>query len=483
MSAPHGSRIDNEVVGMKVISRAMGSISYQKQLSSLVLTASLLCAAPFPAPAAVPWQVLNSQGVPSLAPLLEKISPAVVNIATRGTTEVRNPLMDHPMFEDPFFRRFFGVPDGPQTQETQSLGSGVIVDARKGYILTNAHVIKGADEIKVNLIDEREFTAKVIGADEETDVALIQIEASNLTELSLADSDKARPGDFVVAIGNPFGLRHTVTSGIVSATGRSGIGDPDSFQDYIQTDASINPGNSGGALVNFQGELIGLNSAILSRSGGNIGIGFAIPSNIARQVMQQLIQYGEVKRGRLGVVVQNITPDLAKAFGLSSSAGVLVAQVQPGSAADKAGIKAEDVILSINGRGVQSYRDLRNTIGLLRVGDKLTLEIQRNGKRQVINTSVGEASELKEAATATAANAKLEGAQFGPAEDGNGVEVSEVKPQSPAARNGLRPGDVIIAINRRPVRSVAEFQRAVKGQDTLLVTLRRGPGTLFLVIK
>ena len=472
---------------MKVVSRAMGGVRHQKLLSSLVLTAGLLCVAPFPAPAAVPWQVLSSEGVPSLAPLLEKISPAVVNIATRGTTEVRNPLMDHPMFEDPFFRRFFGVPDGPQTQETQSLGSGVIVDARKGYILTNAHVIKGAEEIKVNLNDEREFTAKVIGADEETDVALIQIEATNLTELSLGDSDKARPGDFVVAIGNPFGLRHTVTSGIVSATGRSGIGDPDSFQDYIQTDASINPGNSGGALVNFQGELIGLNSAILSRSGGNIGIGFAVPANIARQVMQQLIQYGEVKRGRLGVVVQNITPDLAKAFGLSSSAGVLVAQVQPGSAADKAGIKAEDVIMSVNGRGVQSYRDLRNIIGLLRVGDKLTLEIQRNGKRQVINASVGEAAELKEAAnaaaTATAANAKLEGAQFGPAEDGNGVEVSEVKPQSPAARNGLRPGDVITAINRRPVRSVAEFQRAVKGQDTILVTLRRGPGTLFLVIK
>ena len=405
---------------MKVVSREMGGVRHQNVLSSLVLTVSLLCAAPFPAPAAVPWQVLNSQGVPSLAPLLEKISPAVVNIATRGTTEVRNPLMDHPMFEDPNFRRFFGMPDGPQTQETQSLGSGVIVDARKGYILTNAHVIKGADEIKVNLNDEREFTAKVIGADEETDVALIQIEAPNLTELSLADSDKARPGDFVVAIGNPFGLRHTVTSGIVSATGRSGIGDPDSFQDYIQTDASINPGNSGGALVNFQGELIGLNSAILSRSGGNIGIGFAVPANIARQVMQQLIQYGEVKRGRLGVVVQNITPDLAKAFGLSSNAGVLVAQVQPGSAADKAGIKAEDVIMTINGRGVQSYRDLRNTIGLLRVGDKLTLEIQRNGKRQVINTSVGEAAELKEAAnaTATVANAKLEGAQFGPAEEG-----------------------------------------------------------------
>ena len=470
---------------MKVVSREMGGVRHQNVLSSLVLTVGLLCAAPFPAPAAVPWQVLNSQGVPSLAPLLEKISPAVVNIATRGTTEVRNPLMDHPMFEDPNFRRFFGMPDGPQTQETQSLGSGVIVDARKGYILTNAHVIKGADEIKVNLNDEREFTAKVIGADEETDVALIQIEAPNLTELSLADSDKARPGDFVVAIGNPFGLRHTVTSGIVSATGRSGIGDPDSFQDYIQTDASINPGNSGGALVNFQGELIGLNSAILSRSGGNIGIGFAVPANIARQVMQQLIQYGEVKRGRLGVVVQNITPDLAKAFGLSSNAGVLVAQVQPGSAADKAGIKAEDVIMTINGRGVQSYRDLRNTIGLLRVGDKLTLEIQRNGKRQVINTSVGEAAELKEAAnaTATVANAKLEGAQFGPAEDGSGVEVSDVKPQSPAARNGLRPGDVITAINRRPVRSVAEFQRAVKGQDTLLVTLNRGPGTLFLVIK
>jgi serine protease Do/serine protease DegQ len=464
---------------------ARGGMGRRKALSGLILTAGLLCAAPFPVPAAVPWQVLNSQGVPSLAPLLEKINPAVVNIATRGTTEVRNPLMDHPLFEDPNFRRFFGMPDGPQTQETQSLGSGVIVDARKGYILTNAHVIKGADEIKVNLIDEREFTAKVIGADEETDVALIQIEATNLTELSLADSDKARSGDFVVAIGNPFGLRHTVTSGIVSATGRSGIGDADSFQDYIQTDASINPGNSGGALVNFQGELIGLNSAILSRSGGNIGIGFAIPSNIARQVMQQLIQYGEVKRGRLGVVVQNITPDLAKAFGLSSNAGVLVAQVQPGSAADKAGIKAEDVIMTINGRGVQSYRDLRNTIGLLRVGDKLTLEILRNGKRQVINTSVGEAMDLKEAAipAAVVANAKLEGAQFAPAEDGRGVEVSDVKPQSPAARNGLRPGDVITAINRRPVRSMAEFQRAVKGQDSLLVTLNRGPGTLFLVIK
>lgn len=452
-------------------------------LSGCVLVAGLLCTIPLPTQAALPWQAADGQGMPTLAPLLERINPAVVNIATHGTTEVRNPLADNPMFEDPFFRRFFGMPDGPQTQETQSLGSGVIVDARKGYILTNAHVIKGADEIKVNLIDEREFTAKVIGADEETDVALIQIEAKNLTELPLADSDKTRPGDFVVAIGNPFGLRHTVTSGIVSATGRSGIGDPDSFQDYIQTDASINPGNSGGGLVNFQGELIGLNSAILSRSGGNIGIGFAIPSNIARQVMQQLIQYGEVKRGRLGVVVQNITPDLAKAFGLSSNSGVLVAQVQPGSAADKAGIKPEDVIMSINGRAVQSYRDLRNTIGLLRVGDKLTLEILRGGKRQVINTSVGEVIETQQAASKSVVNPKLEGAQFATAEEGSGVEVSDLKPQSPAARNGLRPGDVITAVNRRPVRSVEELQRAVKGQETLLLTINRGPGSLFLVIK
>ncbi|MFZ5532978.1 MAG: DegQ family serine endoprotease [Pseudomonadota bacterium] len=463
--------------------QALGAARGIRYLSGFVLAAGLLCTIPLPAQAALPWQAVDGQGVPSLAPLLEKISPAVVNIATHGTTEVRNPLADNPMFEDPFFRRFFGVPDGPQTQETQSLGSGVIVDARKGYILTNAHVIKGADEIKVNLIDEREFTAKVIGADEETDVALIQIDAKNLTELPLADSDKTRPGDFVVAIGNPFGLRHTVTSGIVSATGRSGIGDPDSFQDYIQTDASINPGNSGGALVNFQGELIGLNSAILSRSGGNIGIGFAIPSNIARQVMQQLIQYGTVKRGRLGVVVQNITPDLAKAFGLSSNSGVLVAQVQPGSAADKAGIKPEDVILSVNGRAVQSYRDLRNTIGLLRVGDKLTLEILRGGKRQVINTSVGEAIETQQAASKSVVNPKLEGAQFATAEEGSGVEVSDLKPQSPAARNGLRPGDVITAVNRRPVRSVDELQRAVKGQETLLLTIKRGPGSLFLVIK
>jgi len=471
---------------MKMARWTRRGIRQQWMIPGFVLAAGLLCTIPVQAPAALPWQAADAQGVPSLAPLLEKINPAVVNIATRGTTEVHNPLMDHPMFEDPFFRRFFGMPDGPQVQETQSLGSGVIVDARKGYILTNAHVIKGADEIKVNLIDEREFTAKVIGADEETDVALIQISAKNLTELALADSDKARPGDFVVAIGNPFGLRHTVTSGIVSATGRSGIGDPDSFQDYIQTDASINPGNSGGALVNFQGELIGLNSAILSRSGGNIGIGFAIPSNIARQVMQQLIQYGEVKRGRLGVVVQNITPDLAKAFGLNSNSGVLVAQVQPGSAADKAGIKAEDVILSVNGRSVQSYRDLRNTIGLLRVGDKLTLEIVRDGKRQVVNTAVGEAIELAESASAAStaiAHPKLEGAQFAPAEEGAGVEVSDIKPQSPAARTGLRPGDVITAVNRRPIRTVDELKRAVNGQDTLLLTLKRGPGRLFLVIK
>lgn len=432
--------------------------------------------------AALPMS-LNDGEVPTLAPMLEQASPAIVNISTRGRVQVQNPLMDHPFFEDPFFRRFFGQPDGePRYRETQSLGSGVIIDARKGYIITNAHVIQGAEEIKVMLIDEREFTAEVIGADEETDIAVIKISPDKLTELPLGDSDNIRVGDFVVAIGNPFGLRHTVTSGIVSALGRSGIGDADSFQDYIQTDASINPGNSGGALVNLKGELIGVNSAILSRSGGNIGIGFAVPVNIALQVKQQLIEFGEVKRGRLGVIVQNLTPDLAEAFGLDSTDGVVVAQVEPGSSAEKAGLKPEDVIVRVNDKPVRNYRDLRNTIGLLRVGDKLDLQVLRNGKPMKVSTRVGEAPAAGAVAAADL-HPKLIGAEFGNAEGQDGVVVKQLEPGSPAATAGLRPGDLISAVNRASVKDLQAFKKAVKGEDSLLLTIQRGRAALFLVIK
>ena len=274
-------------------------------------------------------QKVGDAPVPSLAPIIKKTSPAVVNIATKGKIkEARNPLLD-----DPFFRRFFEAPDVPREREFQAAGSGVIVDAKNGYIITNAHVIENADEITVTLRDDRQVKAKVVGKDTGSDVAVLQVTAKSLTEMPLADSDRAEVGDFVIAIGNPFGLQHTVTSGIISALGRSGI-NPEGYEDFIQTDASINPGNSGGALVNLDGQLVGINSAIFSRSGGNIGIGFAIPSNMVKAVMAQLIQYGEVKRGILGVTLRDLTPAVAESLGLENTKGALVGQVVEGSAAE-----------------------------------------------------------------------------------------------------------------------------------------------------
>ena len=296
-------------------------------IAALVLTAwTSLAGAQLPA-------VVGEAPVPSLAPMLKRVSPAVVNIATRGTVQEQNPLLN-----DPFFRRFFDVPNTPRQREFQSAGSGVIVDAKNGYIITNAHVVENATEITVQLLDNRSLTAKVVGKDPGSDVAVLKVQANNLQDIPIADSDKAEVGDFVVAIGNPFGLGHTVTSGIVSALGRSGI-NPEGYEDFIQTDASINPGNSGGALVNLGGQLVGINSAILSRTGGNIGIGFAIPSNMMKVVMNQLIKFGEVKRGVLGVNIQTLTPDIAQSMDLTANVqGALVSQVVDGSAAEKAGI-------------------------------------------------------------------------------------------------------------------------------------------------
>src|SRR5450755_4521246 len=365
------------------------------------------------APDAAP---LDAAPMPSLAPMVKRVSPAVVNIATRGT--IKEQAQRNPLMEDPFFRRFFETPPDSQPRERQfqSAGSGVIIDAKNGYIVTNYHVVENASEITITLLDNRSFTAKVLGTDEGSDLALVQAKQPNLIAMTISDSSQLEVGDYVVAIGNPFGLQHTVTAGIVSALGRSGI-NPDGYEDFIQTDASINPGNSGGALVNLRGELVGINSAILSRSGGNIGIGFAIPSNMAKSVMDQLIKYGQVKRGVLGVNIYNVTTDIAKEFGLADASGALVAGVSPGSAAERAGVKTGDIITSINGVTMRGAGELRNSIGMLRVGDKVEIGFLRDGRPQKVTALIAERSET-EAANAVDINRGLEGADLADAPDG-----------------------------------------------------------------
>jgi serine protease Do/serine protease DegQ len=413
--------------------------------------------------------------VPSLAPIVKKASPAVVNIATRGTLrdQRRNPLL-----EDPFFRRFFDAPDlAPRERQFQSAGSGVIVDAKQGYIITNAHVVENADEITVTLLDDRQIKAKVVGADKPSDVALLKIAANNLVEMPLADSSKAEVGDFVLAIGNPFALSHTVTSGIISALGRSD-GSADSYQDFIQTDAPINPGNSGGALVDLRGQLVGINTAIFSGSGGNIGIGFAIPSNMVRAVMTQLVQYGEVKRGMLGVQLSNqFTPEIAKSLGLDNARGAWVSEVVEGGAADKAGIKAGDVITSINGKQIANSTELRNSIGLLRIGDKVELGLLRDGKPRRVTAVIGERSGAS-ADAAAEIHPSFEGAAFTDAENGGGVVVQTVAAGSPAAQAGLRPNDVILGIGRERIANIEQLRAAVKGVDSFAITIQRGRSRL-----
>src|SRR5687768_3195083 len=372
--------------------------------------------------------------VPTLAPMIKRVSPAVVNIATRGTIRERSP--QNPLLEDPFFRRFFDIPDmGPRERQFQSAGSGVIFDAKSGYIVTNAHVVENASEITVTLQDGRELKAEVVGRDTLSDVAVLKVASETLIQVALGDSTRLEVGDFVVAIGNPFGLQHTVTSGIVSGLGRSGI-NQDGYEDFIQTDASINPGNSGGALVNLRGELIGINSAILSRSGGNIGIGFAIPVNMARSISEQLIKYGSVKRGLLGVSIYSLTPDVAKSLNITTIQGVLVSQVNEGSAAEKAGIKPGDVITSINGQTIKSNTELRNAVGLARVGDKLDVVIVRARQPMHVTAVINELPQTTAVKTAKNGSAPagdagdalhpaLDGVTLADAPDG-GVEVRAV---------------------------------------------------------
>lgn len=425
----------------------------------------------------------STGGLPSLAPMLRETMPAVVNISVTSKVDVQNPL--GPMMEDPNFRRFFGIPDQPQQREAQSLGSGTIVDAAKGYILTNAHVIADADDIKVRLSDDREFAAKLIGKDPDSDLAVIQIKAERLKALTIGNSDAMQVGDFVVAIGSPFGLRQTATTGIVSGLGRATGGG--SIEDFIQTDASINPGNSGGALINLRGELVGVPSQILSRSGGNIGIGFAIPANLAKSVMAQLIETGSVIRGRIGVQGQDITPELAKSFGLPTARGVVVSRVVPKGPADKAGLKVEDIILRANNREVTDFAQLRTVIGLLRVGEKVELEILREGKPKTLSVTVGK--DTDGAASGSSVHPKLQGATFAIADESNtdgdarGVVVAKIDPRSAAARTGLRQGDVIIGVNRKPVADMESFTKLTQGTGDLLLHVRRGDGALFLLVQ
>jgi serine protease Do/serine protease DegQ len=440
----------------------------------LGLAATLLCVFAPLASAQLPAQVGDTP-VPSLAPMVKRISPAVVNIATKGTVQEQNPL-----FNDPFFRRFFDIPNAPRQREFQSAGSGVIVDAKQGYIITNAHVIENASEITVTLLDNRSLTAKVVGKDEGSDVAVLKVQAANLTAIPIGDSVRAEVGDFVVAIGNPFGLGHSVKSGIVSALGRSGI-NPEGYEDFIQTDASINPGNSGGALVTLDGQLVGINTAILSRTGGNIGIGFAIPSNMMKTVMNQLVKHGEVRRGVLGVNIQTLTPDIAESMDLANTQGALVSQVVEGSAAEKAGIKAGDVVTAINGKQVKDAAGLRNAIGLLGIGDRVDIALLRDGKPRRVTAVIGERDAAAEA-QAAGLHSGLEGAEFVDAQ-GGGVLVRSVAEGSPAAQRGLRANDTIIGVGRTRVTNLAEFRKATESAAAFVLQIRRGNANLVIPIR
>lgn len=416
---------------------------------------------------------VDGEPLPSLAPVLERVTPSVVNIYTQTRVRINNPLIN-----DPFFRRFFNIPDQPQERVAQSLGSGVIVDSENGYVLTNNHVISGADEISVTLADGRSFKAEVIGTDPDTDLAMVRIPAENLRALRMADSSTLRVGDFVVAVGNPFGLGQTVTSGIVSALGRAGFRGLE-FQNFIQTDASINPGNSGGALVNLRGELVGINSAIFTPSGGNIGIGFAIPTAMAAYVMTQLAESGEVRRGTLGVYVQDLTPALAGALGIENTKGALVAEVVKGAAADKAGIEAGDVITQVATYPVHNMQDFYIVEGQLPVGEKQSLNYLRNGKARSARLSVSKLPVLQGGDL----DRRLAGAVFEElptkmrSQQLRGVILSALDQQSRLARSGLRPGDILTGVNRQAVQGLADFEGLVKASHgPLLFQLRRNGG-------
>ena len=452
------------------------------KFASLQALLAVLLVMALPVHAAMPF-ISSKNGIPSLAPLLQDVTPAVVNISV----QTRSAIEENPLFRDPFFRRFFELPDQAARPE-RSAGSGVIVDAGKGYVVTNYHVIKDAQEILVTLKDRRQFQAKLVGTDPGTDIALLKIEAKNLQALRLGDSDLLNVGDFVVAIGNPFGLGQTVTSGIVSALGRSGL-DIEGYEDFIQTDASINPGNSGGALINLKGELIGINTAIIGPSGANVGIGFAVPSMMVKAVLDQIVRFGEVRRGRLGASSEDITHDLAGSLGLASTEGAIISTVEPNSPAEKAGMKPRDVVIGVNGRAVRNAADLRNKVGMMPIGETIELRLMRSAKPLTIKIKIAkpldiagtEAETVPQLAGATVANFN---AGSSSREKIEGVLVTKVDANSPAWLHGIRPGDIIVGVNRRKVRSVQEFLAVLQAsQDVIMLNLLRGDFRLTIVIR
>lgn len=441
-------------------------------------------AAAVPAAAALPASV-NGQSLPSLAPMLKQVTPAVVSVYSRQTVRVASPL--GPLADDPFFRRFFGIPDMPRERVERALGSGVIVDAANGYVLTNHHVIENSDGVSVTLSDGRTLEAEFIGSDPDTDVALIRIPAGNLTAIPLADSDQLQVGDFVVAMGNPYGLGQTVTSGIVSAVGRSGI-PVAGFQNFIQTDASINPGNSGGALVNLQGQLVGINTASFNPRGsmaGNIGLGFAIPINLARNIKDQLVaNNGVVRRGTLGVESQDVDERMARGLGLDVPRGALVARVYPGSAAAAAGVQAGDVVLAANGQRVDNRAALHNFEGLQPVGSRVTLDVRRDGKPLQLVATLKEGVRDADGATL---DPRLTGASFKELDEASrqvlrsmvrsqgGIQVSNVARNSRAWNSGLRPGDLVIAGSNGEFADLAGFRASFERKpEQLVLQILRG---------
>lgn len=405
---------------------------------------------------------VNGQQLPSLAPILERVTPAVVNIKTSSVRQARS---------SDFYRWFYGLPSVPQERVTQSLGSGVIVDADKGLILTNHHVIADADDIAVVLHDGRRLSAKVVGSDDGTDVAVIQIEAENLVALPLADSGRLRVGDFVVAVGNPFGLGQTVTSGIVSALGRSNLANLD-YQNFIQTDASINPGNSGGALIDLNGSLVGINTAIFSPSGGNVGIGFAIPSSLAASMMRQLLEFGTVRRGSLGVTVQNIDAGLSKALKIEQAKGVLISGVEKSSPAQQAGLRAGDVLLKVDGVAVNSRKQFENRQGLLELNRAVELNFVRDGRQQSITVKISEAD--REQMLGQELHHSLQGAMLSNLplqyrDSFQGVWLKSVERRSKSWQLGLRSGDLIVAVNQQAVTNIRELNKHFNDEPMLKI--------------
>lgn len=449
-------------------------------LTSLVLGLSVL-ASPTIAQANLP-AVVEGQAVPSLAPMLEKVKPAVVSIAVEGKTKASESRRAVP--EE--FEFFFGPEmfrDGGAPRQFRGEGSGVIINAAKGYVVTNNHVINSADKITVKLEDGREFKAKLVGADPMSDVALIQLEnPKDLTEIKIADSDKLRVGDFTVAIGNPFGLGQTVTSGIVSALGRSTGNTDESYESYIQTDAAVNRGNSGGPLINLNGELIGINTAIISPSGGNAGIAFAIPSNMANNLVQQIIEFGEVKRGLLGIKGGELNADLAKAFDVNAQQGAFVSEVMADSAAAKAGLKAGDVITALNGQKIRSFAELRAKVATTGAGKEIELTYLRDGKEN--NVKVTLQSDEQSKTSAKSLLPSLNGAEFANYNDKNikGVEIVQVEKGSVAESRGFRKGDVIVGVNRQAVENIGELRKILDSNPSAIALNILRDGSNFYVI-